>query len=158
MLTYSSQDYVNSFAINETSKGNMTIDGYVCFYRVINKLEDCRFPYRIKNYYSPTFSNNNIICKIILSNNSSVFETEELFTFSSFGTSGTDYTLVAAPAGSKSYADSNYDNKPDSSIEEENVNLWLKINLYDYNNKPLSLDNQTLTVNWIGPHKYLNTT
>ena len=158
MLTYSSQDYVNSFAINETSKGNMTIDGYVCFYRVINKLEDCRFSYRIKNYYSPTFSNNNIICKIILSNNSSVFETEELFTFSSFGTSGTDYTLVAAPAGSKSYADSNYDNKPDSSIEEENVNLWLKINLYDYNNKPLSLDNQTLTVNWIGPHKYLNTT
>ena len=158
MLTYSSQDYVNSFVINETSKGNMTIDGYVCFYRVINKLEDCRFSYRIKNYYSPTFSNNNIICKIILSNNSSVFETEELFTFSSFGTSGTDYTLVAAPAGSKSYADSNYDNKPDSSIEEENVNLWLKINLYDYNNKPLSLDNQTLTVNWIGPHKYLNTT
>lgn len=100
-------------------------DGYTCFYKTICKgmrlpdkelaetdpqayesqltaitatLEkDIQFCYRIRDYYVPSFSNNMICCKVI--KDDIIYEAEISFTFASYGTSGTDYTLVITPAG-----------------------------------------------------------
>jgi hypothetical protein len=38
-------------------KSDASIDGYYCFYRIINENADSRlFPYHISDYYSASFS------------------------------------------------------------------------------------------------------
>ena len=88
-------------------------DGYTCFYKTICKdmdisagltpaietvlKQDIQFCYRIRDYYVPSFGNNTIYCKVI--KDDVIYEAEITFTFASYGTSGTDYTLVITPSG-----------------------------------------------------------
>lgn len=147
MLTYDLNDYDINFTndINSSIVSENSIDGYYCFYKTIIKDNDESrlFPYRIKDYYSPSFSQNEIICKVKPKNSNHTYEANILFTFSSYGTSGTDYTLVVSPIDFKSAVD--------VTIKDElNYNLVLKATLYDYKNKVISLPETRLECEWVG--------
>jgi hypothetical protein len=67
MLTYCGDDFSSDFTndVDSTTKSDNSLEGYYCFYRTINANEDSRlFPYRIKDYYSPSFSQNEILCRV----------------------------------------------------------------------------------------------
>jgi hypothetical protein len=51
------------------------------------------FSYLIKDVYNPLFNNNSVFLKII-DKNGHEYWTNKSFSFSSYGTSGTDYTLI----------------------------------------------------------------
>ena len=135
MLTYSLDDmtgnkqFFNDTASQQTSEHSM--EGYTCFYHKLARdtalKESLLFPYRIKNYYNATATQNTIKCKVINKSGAS-FTASIVFTFSSFGTSGTDYTLVVAPATSTTYIS-----------KDTNVSLDLDMSLYDYNNKEVPI-------------------
>lgn len=135
MLTYSLDDMTGNkqFHNNIASEqaGEHSMEGYICFYHKLAREtaleESLLFPYRIKNYYNATATQNTLKCKVINKNGAS-FTASLVFTFSSFGTSGTDYTLVVAPAGSKTYIS-----------KDTNEVLDLDMSLYDYNNKELPI-------------------
>lgn len=157
MLSYSLDDYGVDFTHDDYDavKSPMSMEGYICFYRKLiaknsdeTKLnEECAlFPYRIKDYYSSSFSQNEIICKVITADKRTL-EASIVFTFSSFGTSGTDYTLVVAPSGSKSAIDYNPN-------DVNKTHLSLTVQLYDYNNKPIEFQRDP-TVDWEGPTPYI---
>lgn len=135
MLTYSLDDmtgnkqFFNDTASQQTSEHSM--EGYTCFYHKLARdtalKESLLFPYRIKNYYNATATQNTIKCKVINKSGAS-FTASIVFTFSSFGTSGTDYTLVVAPATSTTYIS-----------KDTNISLDLDMSLYDYNNKEVPI-------------------
>jgi hypothetical protein len=154
MLDYKMEDYK---IYNETTKEydylyfhdldevveNISRDGYVCFYRTIEFKKDengnstdllnethLLFPYRIKDYYLPSSTTNTIFCKIITKDGREL-ETSISFTFSSFGTSGTDYTLVLSPA-TETVAINN------EAIENQK-GLLLNVKLFDYNNEEIPI-------------------
>jgi hypothetical protein len=86
--------------------------GYECFYKnirgedieepeegepsVATVVADTFFWYQIAQVYNPTLTNNSIICKVV--KDSFEYETSYLFTFSTYGNNGTDYTLSIVPA------------------------------------------------------------
>lgn len=85
------------------------------------------FSYCIKKNYNPLFTNNTVILKIV-DKNGFVYETSKTFNFSSYGTSGTDYTIVING--------------------KDNVNGWVGSNsftpvatLYDANHKDVTVNN-----------------
>lgn len=149
--------------------------GYICFYRTIGGTdikdengehlryeindEDRYFTYRIKDYYSQSFTRNSIECKVILADDPTPLEATISFVFSSFGTSGTDYTLVVSPRTTKPAAD---------YTAENGVNLPLGVALYDYNNERLKIYDTASQVGaeefvpslvgsglkWLGPTAY----
>ena len=135
MLTYSLDDMTGNKQfhndIASEQAGEHSMEGYICFYHKLARetalAESLLFPYRIKNYYNATATQNTLKCKVINKSGAS-FTASLVFTFSSFGTSGTDYTLVVAPAGSKTYVSKN-----------TNEVLDLDMSLYDYNNKELPI-------------------
>lgn len=129
----------NNFVNDITSLGHseMYKEGYVCFYKTIgygltadniaDYTKDLRFCYRIKNYYTPTAAQNTIYCTVV--KNDIKYHGEILMTFSSYGTSGTDYTLVVSPATKQ------------AAITPSNFgdNAWkLNIDLYDNTNTAVS--------------------
>ena len=144
MLKYELEDFDANWSNDEKLTPGINFPyskpGYVCFYRTIGGTEieeeiegtdqtriryeinsdDRCFIYRIKDYYSQTFTNNTIQCRIVKSN-SYDYTTDISFVFSSFGTSGTDYTLVVSPQGEKPAVDAD--------------GLTLGVALYDYNNE-----------------------
>lgn len=91
--------------------------------------------YKIKSYYSPSYSNNTIQCQYTL--NSVVYTTEKEFTFGPAGTMGTDQTLVIDFVGDV------------NAIDINNINLkhQLQVQLYDNQNK-LITDFQDITIEW----------
>ena len=126
-----SNDFVND--ITSLSHSEMYKEGYVCFYKTIgyglttdniaDYTKDLKFCYRIKNYYTPTAAQNTIYCTVV--KNDIKYHGEILMTFSSYGTSGTDYTLVVSPATKQ------------AAITPSNFgeNAWtLNIDLYDNTN------------------------
>lgn len=135
MLTYSLDDMTGNKQfhndIASEQAGEHSMEGYICFYHKLARetalAESLLFPYRIKNYYNATATQNTLKCKVINKSGAS-FTASLVFTFSSFGTSGTDYTLVVAPAGSKTYIS-----------KDTNEVLDLDMSLYDYNNKELPI-------------------
>ena len=135
MLTYSLDDMTGNKQfhndIASEQSGEHSMEGYICFYHKLAREtalgESLLFPYRIKNYYNATATQNTLKCKVINKSGAS-FTASLVFTFSSFGTSGTDYTLVVAPASSKTYVSKN-----------TNEVLDLDMSLYDYNNKELPI-------------------
>ena len=135
MLTYSLDDMIGNKQfhndIASEQAGEHSMEGYICFYHKLARetalAESLLFPYRIKNYYNATATQNTLKCKVINKSGAS-FTASLVFTFSSFGTSGTDYTLVVAPAGSKTYIS-----------KDTNEVLDLDMSLYDYNNKELPI-------------------
>lgn len=116
-------EQLKSFAANKKN-------GYTCFYKQISSEADLVFYYLIKNYYLPTAINNKIICRVI--KNDTIYEDDIFFTFATFGTSGTDYTLEIAPAGTQTAV---YDNQP----------LTLQALFTDYQGKAVK-DNPV--INW----------
>lgn len=131
-------------------KSDVSIDRYYCFYRTINENADSRlFPYHISDYYSASFSQNEIICKVIPKGSTTTLEASIIFTFSSYGTSGTDYTLVIAPTGTRAAVDPNYK-------DDLNNNLVLQAKLYDYKNEEIVFKDDEkidLTCSWVGDDK-----
>ena len=147
MLTYSLEDFNSDFSndINDEVKSDISIDGYYCFYRTINENEESRlFPYRISNYYSSSFSQNEILCKVKPIDSDIIYEANIVFTFSSYGTSGTDYTLVVTPTDFKSAIT--------EEVDSEGCNLKLSVSLYDYKNEKIDLPN-SFECSWIGGNK-----
>lgn len=130
-----SNDFVND--ITSLSHSEMYKEGYICFYKTIgygltadniaDYTKDLKFCYRIKNYYTPTAAQNTIYCTVV--KNDIKYHGEILMTFSSYGTSGTDYTLVVSPATKQ------------AAITPSNFgdNAWkLNIDLYDNTNTAVS--------------------
>jgi hypothetical protein len=62
--------------------------------KTVDPNEVC-FPYHIKSHYLSSASQNTILCKTILSDIE--YFAEISFSFSTLGTSGTNYTLVLTP-------------------------------------------------------------
>ena len=156
--------------IEADKKPDYSKEGYTCYYKKIEKdtveieddpnteedesgektvpLEtDLNFVYKIKDYYVSTASRNEILCKI--EKDGYTFETEIMFSFTSFGTSGTDYTLTITPATAQ------------SSIQADKP-LTLNIALYDYKNDKIPIKEDLLSSNgasdfkieWEGPDGY----
>lgn len=60
-------------------------------------LEAKTFLYRVKKNYNPLFTNNSVILRIV-DKNGFIYETSKTFAFSSYGTSGTDYSIIISGA------------------------------------------------------------
>lgn len=149
MLTYDLNDYGTDFtndkydAVDSPTK----LEGYIGFYRQIKAYEDksedvneecLKFPYHIKDYYVSTSTNNDIICKVITKDNRTL-EAAIPFTFTSYGTSGTDYTLTISPSGFQ-------------TAFKQDSNLLLDVKLFDYNNEQITnLDPNKIKMSFIGP-------
>ena len=108
------------------------------------------FPYYIKPYYLSSLNQNTILCKTIIGDVE--YFAELSFTFSSFGTSGTNYTLTLLP-------NSQY---PMVYRDESEAlkNLSVITSLYNYESKEIdinkdSLQNQAASDKWwLGPSAY----
>lgn len=173
MLKYELEDFDSSWSNDEKAMPGVTSPysktGYVCFYKTIGGTEstdedgkvhyeiedrDRYFIYRIKDYYSQSFTNNTIYCRVVKPNYYDC-NAEISLIFSSFGTSGTDYTLVISPNTAKAAAD---------GVLEDGANLPLGLALYDYDNKRIKIldsapavdnpDPYLASLEWIGPTGY----
>lgn len=101
-------------------------EGYMMAWRTIDTDErdeliaaTTEFIYQIKDYYVPTFTNNTIKCKVV-KRSQYVYEAEQLFTFASLGTSGTDYSLTITPASNQA-----------AVMDSQSLPLYVR--LFDYN-------------------------
>ena len=82
-------------------------EGFAYYYKTINGIDDLTFKYRIKEHYSQSFINNTILCKVVKNNR--VLEDSKMFTFSSQGVNGTNYSLVInAEDGAHAFFDGKY--------------------------------------------------
>lgn len=173
MLKYEHEDFDSSWSNDERAMPGVTSPysktGYVCFYKTIGGTErtdedgkvhyeiadrDRYFTYRIKDYYSQSFTNNTIYCRVVKPNYYDC-NAEISLIFSSFGTSGTDYTLVISPNTAKAAAD---------GVLEDGANLPLGLALYDYDNNRIKIldsapavdnpDPYLASLEWIGPTGY----
>ena len=158
--------------IEQSKKPDYSRDGYICYYKKIGteevnieddpeteekeegkkttaKASDLDFVYKIKDYYIATSSRNSIVCKVI--KDEYTFETELPLTFTSLGSSGTDYTLAITPETTQ-------------IMVKKNKPLPLKVELFDYNNEQLSISKTLLAeegnggsnfkIEWEGPTSY----
>ena len=173
MLKYEAEDFDGTWSNDAKADPGVSSPysktGYVCFYKTIGGTEstddegnvtytianrDRYFTYRIKDYYSQSFTNNTIYCRVVKPNYYDC-QTEISFVFSSFGTSGTDYTLVISPNTAKAAAD---------GVLENGAHLPLGLALYDYDNNRLKIldsapavdnpDPYLANLEWIGPSAY----
>lgn len=174
MLKYELEDFDSSWSNDEKAMPGVSSPysktGYVCFYKTIGGTEttdedgkvhyeindrDRYFIYRIKDYYSQSFTNNTIYCRVVKPNYYDC-NTEISLIFSSFGTSGTDYTLVISPNTAKAAVD---------GVLEDGANLPLGLALYDYDNNRIKIldsnpaadnpDPYLASLDWIGPTGYI---
>ena len=119
-------------------------DGYVCFYKNIAGIQnndkvnvnvtDTYFWYQISHIYNTSFTNNEIICKIV--KNGFTSEARFQFSFGIYGSNGTDYTLSI-----------NYIDNQSAVIYEKP--LKLKGDFTDYNGQSLET---IFSWEWYGPH------
>lgn len=92
------------------------------------------FFYYIKEWYVPSFTNNTIYCKVVKSNKYS-YEAEQYFTFTSYGTSGTDYSLCITPAGRQ-------------CAVRDDTPLHLKVEVYDTNGQIMPEETAKVNISW----------
>lgn len=137
MLKYDSrhkilESYAMGDTVNTVPAGHFK-EGYYCFTKAISAsaentkkvdVESLKFAYAIDSYYVPTNSNNTIICKIV--KGVWTYTAEISFTFSTFGTSGTEYTLMVKPAGLRT-----------AITAKDDLDLIIK--LFNYNNEEIPL-------------------
>ena len=71
--------------------------GYECFFKEIKSEKDITFYYRIQNLYQQSANMNSIYCR--LEKGDRILNTSIPFTFSTYGTNGTQYTLSIVPVG-----------------------------------------------------------
>lgn len=123
--------------------------GFKCFYKSIRQgaeatetelakpLEsDTLFYYMIAKVFKPAFSQNTIYC--VINKDGFDYEGSINFTFSTFGTSGTDYTVSIVPAGTQ------YAIEPNNPLE-------LEIG-FSYLDGLTVKDPPTPSFGWYGPH------
>lgn len=153
MLDYYTADLLklnkdNNFTndIKDTQKSEKSREGFICFYKTIGanltpdddgKItgfeSDLNFSYRIKNYFTPTAKQNTIYCEVV--KNDIIYKAEISMDFSTFGTSGTDYTLMVSPVGA--IAAITPDSQGDNAFQ-------LSIGLYDNKNNPIEMSGFTV--------------
>ena len=128
-----------TFDKTSDEQSEYALENYTCYYQPAAAANTNRsFYYRIKDYYVQSATQNHIKCKIVTPDEYS-YDATIYFGFSSFGTSGTDYTLHITPIGEQSAVLSN---KP----------LQLKVSLYDYNNK--LVENPSFSVDLVPKGNY----
>lgn len=153
MLTYDLTDlqglnpqneFINDVGMSDEQKtSDRQRKGFTSFYKTIgygmteeqiaNKeyVKDLKFCYRIKDYYSPASAQNTIFCEIVKGDK--IYKGEILMNFSSYGTSGTDYTLVVSPITRQAaLTPSNYD---------EDTAWKLAVALYNNKNEKIDIPN-----------------
>lgn len=120
-------------------------EGYACFYKKLQITEDnkhdLQFPYRIKDNFVPTYTNNTIYCVVI--KGQIKLETFISLSFSSFGTNGTNYTLVISPKTSQ------------IGMTEDKA-FEFKVDLYDYNHDKVTINSDmacTVKLQTINPYE-----
>lgn len=91
--------------------------------------------YRIRSYYSQTYSDNTIQCKIV-KNNTTYTATKEL-TFGVAGTTGTDCTFIL-----------DFDNGVTAITNDGSSAVTVTARLYDYENKEVDLSGRTIKWGW----------
>ena len=169
MLTYDIQDldklnlsnkFINDIASSADNPSERQKTGYTMFYKTIKtakkKVEgveidvaderDLQFSYRIKDYYVPSATENHILCDVVIGD--MIYPAEVLMNFSSYGTSGSDYTLMVSPVSNQSAITvSNTENNP----------FVVKIDLFNNKNTPVDLKNATINVRLLNKtHSGLN--
>ena len=160
MLTYDLNEYGTNFTndINDSVVSPNSLEGYTCFYRTVKEGADSlSFTYHIKDYYVPTSTNNDIICKVITKDGRTI-EANIMFNFSSYGTSGTDYTLVITPSGFKNAITEEYwgpvENALPNTDNATDMFFDFDVKLFDYNNEQMDLPKAALMIDdcgFIGP-------
>lgn len=160
MLTYDLNEYGTDFTndIYDNVQSPNSMEGYTCFYRTIKESDDAlTFTYHIKDYYVPTSTNNDIICKVITKDGRTI-EANIMFNFSSYGTSGTDYTLVITPSGFKNAITEEYwgpvANALPNTDNATDMFFDFDVKLFDYNNERMDLPKAALMIDdcgFIGP-------
>lgn len=134
-----------------------SLEGYTCFYKKIeyNKDKDSYiksldetteydtrdFWYKIKDYYDPGYSQNYILCKIILEGTTETYEMKEYFTFGMMGNSGTKYTVTV--------------NNVNGNAVQNNKQLYLEVVVRDSDNKKINTMNLTSEENYKDNIKWL---
>lgn len=109
MLDYNA-DYLNSAGFTKLSTmltalvgddlayyTSLVLPGYECFFKEIKSEKDITFYYRIQNLYQQSANMNSIYCRLEKGNR--ILNASIPFTFSTYGTNGTQYTLSIVPAG-----------------------------------------------------------
>lgn len=132
--------------------------GYEYYYKRIEDVSDLTFTYRIKDYYSASFTNNTIKCKIIKGNQQ--LEGSISMDFNSYGSNGTSYSLIIKPLPLTT-ADINWDKVTNAESGEEVSwiynNRTFEIMLFDYENKQIPF-NSAPTVKITGKNAPKNVT
>lgn len=124
MLAPSIKNTQITFDKTSDKQSEYALENYTCYYQPAAATNTKRsFYYRIKDYYVQSATQNHIKCKIVTPDEYS-YDATIYFGFSSFGTSGTDYTLHITPIGEQS-----------AVLPDPNKPLQLKVSLYDYNNE-----------------------
>lgn len=115
--------------------------GYYGFYKKIQNEEDMKFSYRIKNYYLQSASQNTILCKV--KKGEFTYEGTVSMVFSSYGNSGTDYSITIAPHGRQAAITPS---NTEASIDISTGNIThpanpfrLDITLYDSQNNEIEI-------------------
>ena len=123
LLTYDKDYLVNTLGFitdaDAKEKTEYSLDNYVYFAKKvlakeekekdpetgeeIVKLDDTTriFVYKIKSFYEPSATNNTILVKARIPGYKDSVDGEKYFTFSTFGNSGTKYTLSIVPANNR---------------------------------------------------------
>ena len=161
---------------NAEKKPDYSKEGYTCYYKPIRtktvkikddpdtddvneadeyttaEESDLTFTYKIKDYFVATANRNDIVCRVV--KDKYTFETSLFLAFTTFGTSGTDYTLAITPS-----------NTQIAVFEDNQKPLNLDIDLYDYNNNKISLLTAAMIteenaatdfeMSWEGPTSYV---
>ena len=137
------------YFINSSKKVTLPIDaidnsdqkGYDCYYKRIEDVSDLTFTYRIKDYYSASFKNNTIKCKIIKGNQQ--LEGSISMDFNSYGSNGTNYSLIIKPVTWNVVWE-----QPEDSDKKLLKNTYsFEIMLFDYENKQIPFNNKpTITL------------
>lgn len=123
------------------NKDGNKFNGMICFSKEIKNKDDLTFSYRIKDTYRETNNKNIIYC--VITKNEIEYQNGKEFIFKSFGTNGTDYTVVVSPK--------DFDKKVFAS--ESDDFYYLKVEVFDKDGK--ELDNIELNkVEFIGPSTY----
>lgn len=123
-IKYRIQDGKVSLPIDIEDKDDR--QGFNYYYKRIETADDLLFTYRIQDYYSSSLTNNTIYCKVVKGNRT--LEAATTMSFSSQGSSGTNYTLVIKPL--------NIDYSKDDSGNVIN-NYEFELLLFDYENKTI---------------------
>lgn len=101
-------------------------------------------PFRIKNYYTQTATNNTIYC--VVRKNNRNYEASTTLSFGTTGSNGTEATFLL-----QMYEDSNYSITASALNLGGSKRLYIKPFLYDYNNKLVDIKASDIKYSWYSP-------